>query len=141
MRALEVYWATGRPLSEHHDAGAVPLRGYRIYLIGLDPDRVKLRRVVEKRTRAMLERGLTEEVRGLLDKGLSPKARPLQAIGYRDTLAVVEGRQTRDEAETAIVTATMQFAKRQMTWFRNQAEVTWFKEPEAAYRAVVTWLG
>lgn len=141
VRALEVYWATGRPITEHHGAGAEPLQGHRTCLLGLDPDREGLRRVVEERTRAMLDAGLVDEVRRLLDGGLPPTARPLQAIGYRDALAVVKGKRTPQEAEQASVTATMRFAKRQMTWFRHQAEVTWFKDAGEAYSAALKWLG
>jgi tRNA dimethylallyltransferase len=141
VRALEVYRATGRPISEHHREGTEPLRGYRILTLGLAPDRAHLRRVVEERTRAMLERGLIDEVRGLMGRGYGPELRPLRAIGYREAVAVVRGEMTRDEAEAAIVTATMRFAKRQMTWFRHQADVTWFEEAEEAHEAAVRWLG
>jgi tRNA dimethylallyltransferase len=141
VRALEVYWATGRPISDHHQEGAEALRGYRIRVYGLDPDRAALRRVVEARTREMLEQGLLDEVRGLLDRGLSPDLRPLRAIGYREAVGVVQGNLSPEEAERAIVTATMRFAKRQMTWFRHQADVTWFHDPDEAYRSVLDWLG
>lgn len=140
VRALEVYRATGRPLSEHHREQAAPLRGYRTLVVGLAPDRGPLRVVVERRTRAMLEGGLLDEVRGLLARGYGPDLRPLQAIGYREAVAVIQGRLTREEAETAIVTATMRLAKRQMTWFRHQADVTWFRDPDEAYQAVMEWL-
>jgi tRNA dimethylallyltransferase len=89
----------------------------------------------------MLERGLLEEVRGLLERGCGPDLRPLRSIGYREAVAVVRSEMTPDEAEKAIITATMRFAKRQMTWFRHQADVTWFGDPEAAYNAAVAWLG
>ena len=89
----------------------------------------------------MIESGLLDEVQGLLDQGHGPDLRPLQAIGYREAVAVVQGRMSREEAETAIVTATMRFAKRQMTWFRHQAEVTWFRGAEEAYAAVMEWVG
>ena len=69
----------------------------------------------------MLERGLIDEVRGLLSRGSTRLARPLQAIGYRQALSVLRGEMTVEEAERAIVTATLRFAKRQMTWFRHQA--------------------
>ena len=140
VRALEVYWATGRPISDQQRAGAEPLSGHRVFLVGLAPDRDALRRVVERRTRAMLEGGLVEEVRGLLDQGYGPELRPLQAIGYREAVAVIRGEMTPEEAEQAIVTATMRFAKRQMTWFRHQADVTWFTDPDDAYAAAEEWL-
>jgi tRNA dimethylallyltransferase len=140
VRALEVYWATGQPISAHHRVGSEPLSGYRVLLLGLHPDRDALRRVVERRTREMFERGLLDEVRGLLDRGLSPELRPLQAIGYREAVAVLRGEMSREDAERAIVTATMRFAKRQMTWFRHQADVTWFTDPEKAFDAALEWL-
>jgi tRNA dimethylallyltransferase len=140
VRALEVYWATGRPITAHQRDGAEPLSGYRVFLLGLAPDRDALRRVVERRTREMLERGLVDEVRGLLDRGFGPELRPLQAIGYREAVAVIRGEMTLEEAGRAIVTATMRFAKRQMTWFRHQADVTWFTGPDDAYAAAEDWL-
>ncbi|PYQ17458.1 MAG: tRNA (adenosine(37)-N6)-dimethylallyltransferase MiaA, partial [Acidobacteria bacterium] len=66
VRALEVFWNTGRPLSAHHRQGAEPLRGFSPRLLGIAPDRAALRRAIERRTREMFERGLLEEVRGLL---------------------------------------------------------------------------
>ena len=73
----------------------------------------------------MFEGGLLEEVRGLLARGLSPDARPLRAIGYRQAVAVLRGEMARSEAEAEIVTATMQYAKRQRTWFRHQLDGVW----------------
>jgi tRNA dimethylallyltransferase len=140
VRALEVLKVTGRPLSEHHLQRPDPLRGYEILTVGLAPDREQLRRVVQRRTRGMLEAGLLDEVRGLLGRGYGPDLRPLQSIGYREAVAVVRGEMTPAEAEPAIVTATMRFAKRQMTWFRHQARVRWFQTAEDAEEAALAWL-
>ena len=140
VRALEVYRATGRPISEEQRRGAEPLRGYRTLVVGLDPGRAALRVAIEARTRQMLEQGLVDEVRGLLSRGTDPLARPLQAIGYRQALSVLRGEMTLEEAERAIVTATLRFAKRQMTWFRHQAEVRWFAHAGEAREAVHAWL-
>ncbi len=140
VRALEVYRATGRPLSEQQRQGAEPLRGYVTLVVGLDPGREALRAAIEARTRQMLQQGLIEEVRGLLSRGTDPLARPLQAIGYRQALSVLRGEMTVPDAEGAIVTATLRFAKRQMTWFRHQADVRWFAHAEEAHGAVVAWL-
>src|SRR5262249_50284419 len=125
VRALEVFWTTGRPISEHHRSGHEPLRGFRVLRVGLFPGRERLRAAVVERTRDMFARGLLEEVRGLLARGYGPELRPLGAIGYRQAVAVVRGTMTRDEAERDIVTASLRFAKRQMTWYRHQAEVLW----------------
>ena len=140
VRALEVFRATGRPISEAQRQGASPLLGYGILLVGLDPGRPALRTAIEARTRQMLERGLIDEVRGLLSRGTDPLARPLQAIGYRQALSVQRGEMTLLEAEKAIVAATLRFAKRQMTWFRHQADVRWFSHAEEAREAVLAWL-
>jgi len=140
VRALEVLLRTGRPISEHHRDGARGLEGYRTLLVGLALPRDVLRRRVEARTRAMIEGGLVDEVKAVLAAGRSPDLRPLQAIGYRQALAVLRGDMSLAEAEPAIVTETMRFAKRQMTWFRHQARVTWFPDPDSARAAALSWL-
>jgi tRNA dimethylallyltransferase len=140
VRALEVLFTTGRPISSHHREGSEPLVGFHVLLVGLGLDRQELRRRVEARTRGMMEGGLVEEVRGLLARGYPADLRPLQSIGYRQVVALLQGRMSRQEAEREIVTETMRFAKRQMTWFRHQASVTWFEDADAAYRASLEWL-
>jgi tRNA dimethylallyltransferase len=140
VRALEVFRATGRPITDGHRQGSEPLPGFRTLLVGLDPGRERLRLAVAARTRRMLETGLVEEVRGLLALGLAADRGPLNAIGYRQAVAVARGEMSGEEAERAIVTETMRFAKRQMTWFRHQADVLWFREGEEAFGAVLAWL-
>ncbi len=84
----------------------------------------------------MLARGLLDEVRGLLGRGYGTELRPLRAIGYRQAVAVVRGEMTVEEAERAIVTATLRFAKRQRTWFRHQQpDVQWFADAGGAWAA------
>jgi len=140
VRALEVFRATGQPITERHRSGAEPLRGFRTLVVGLDPGRALLQSVVEARTREMLDRGLVEEARALLARGVSPDRGPLRAIGYRQAVAVARGEITVEAAERAIVTETMRFAKRQMTWFRHQADVRWFHETDAALAGLRDWL-
>jgi tRNA dimethylallyltransferase len=140
VRALEVYWATGRPISDLQRQPARPLEGFEPLLLGLAPPRDRLREVVIARTRRMLDAGLVEEVRGLMERGYGPDLRPLQAIGYREATAVARGEMSRDDAEAAIVTATMRFARRQMTWFRHQAEVAWHEDLDSAHAAALAWL-
>lgn len=133
VRALEVFRATGRPLSDHHREPPAPLEGFRVHVIGLAPPREVLRAAVERRTEDMFARGLVAEVRGLLDAGYSEDLRPLRAIGYRQAVDVVTGRATEDEARRDIVASTMRYAKRQLTWFRHQAQVSWFASAEDAF--------
>jgi tRNA dimethylallyltransferase len=141
VRALEVFAATGRPISEQQSAGARPLEGFRTLVVGLRPAREALRRAVQARTRAMLAAGLVDETRALLARGLPAEARPLQSIGYRQALAVIRGELPPEEAERSIVTDTMRFAKRQMTWFRHQQpDTAWFGDADAACAAALAWL-
>ena len=88
----------------------------------------------------MLRDGLIDEVRTLLERGMDADVRPLRSIGYRQAVAVIEGRLAPGDALEAIVTDTMRYAKRQMTWFRHQAQVTWFEDRAAAAEAGIRWL-
>jgi tRNA dimethylallyltransferase len=139
VRALEVFFLTGRPLSEQQGRGGQALEGYQVRLVGLEPGRAALRRRVELRTAAMLDQGLIEETQALIRKGLGGH-RPLRAIGYRQAVAVIEGHLTLAEAQAAIVRDTMRYAKRQMTWFRHQADVHWCATAADARRWVSGWL-
>lgn len=139
VRALEVYWKTGRPISEHHGRPGAALTGWRVLIVGIAPARGTLRAAVERRTDAMIERGLLHEVRGLITR-YGADLRPLRAIGYRQAVAVVLGRATLEDARRGIVTQTMRYAKRQMTWFRHQAAVEWSPDAEAARWTASAWL-
>jgi len=139
VRALEVYRATGRPLSHHHRQRPEPLRGYDVFLLGLAPDRQSLRQAVERRASEMFARGLLEEVQGLLERFPSD-LRPLRAIGYRQAVAVLKGDLDVEQARRDMVGDTMRYAKRQMTWFRHQAQVDWFPDAESAHARAVRWL-
>jgi tRNA dimethylallyltransferase len=139
VRALEVFRATGKPLSAQHREGAEPLRGYETRIIGLQPPRDVLRARVEARTREMFASGLLDEVRGLLDR-YGRDLRPVRAIGYRQAVDVIEGRLSEEDARRSLDTETMQYAKRQRTWFRHQATATWFEDADAAATAIASWL-
>ena len=138
IRALEVFFRSGRSLSRHFDQGAEPLTGVDVRVLGLAPPRDVLRAAVIARTAAMFARGLLDEVEGLLEK-YPETLRPLRAIGYREAVAVLRGRATEEEAQRDIVVATMQYAKRQMTWFRHQETATWCADSESAFRQSALW--
>ena len=141
VRALEVFRASGRPLSAHHREDVPRPDGRRWLVVGLDPPREALRAAVETRTRHMLEAGLLDEVRDVVARYGGVDLRPLRAIGYRQALAVVRGAQTVGDAQRDIVKETMRYAKRQMTWFRHQEDVRWFAEAADARAAILEWLG
>jgi len=126
IRALEVWSLTGRPLSEHFLRTASPTTGYRVLKVGLELDRAGLYRRIEERVERMFGRGLLDEARELLARGISESAPPFRALGYRQALACLRGDISLDEAKALTKTATRQYAKRQMTWFRKMDGVVWF---------------
>lgn len=126
-RAIEVSLVGRRPMSQQFEAGRDPLTGYRVLKIGLAPQRALLNQRLDERLARMFEGGLIDEIRGILALGYPPSAKPFESLGYKEGLAVVEGRMTPEEALAAAQLATRQYAKRQMTWFRREKDVTWFE--------------
>jgi tRNA dimethylallyltransferase len=139
VRAIEVYCLTGRALSDQQGKAEKPLAGFATCVLGLAPPRDVLRLRVVERTRAMFDGGLVGEVQRLIDRGLG-STRPLDAIGYRQVRGMLAGRLTPEQAEEEIVRETMRYAKRQMTWFRHQAEVRWFVDGGSAFESALAWL-
>jgi tRNA dimethylallyltransferase len=88
----------------------------------------------------MIQRGLVSEAEAVLAATGGVVPRPLEAIGYRQAVAVLRGDLDLEGAERSIVADTMRFAKRQMTWFRHQAEVAWFETADEARSAAERWL-
>ena len=118
-RAIEVALLTGRPLS-HWQRVARETGAIRPWYIQLTLPRDVLHRRIAERTDRMLAAGLEEEVRRVLATGVAPDAPGLDAVGYREMVAVVRGTLDRGQLRDAIIIATRQYAKRQETWFRNQ---------------------
>lgn len=122
VRALEVWHLTGRPLSswQHQFDQPWPRKYPPVWL---DLPRPDLYRRIEQRVNAMIAAGLEEEVRRLLaprpgiPQPLSRQAR--QALGYKEMIAYLEGQCTREQAIERIKTRTRNYAKHQLTWFRN----------------------
>jgi tRNA dimethylallyltransferase len=140
VRALEVFRATRRPISERQRLAAQPpLRGFDVLVLGLAPPRGELRARVERRTDEMLDHGLVEEARGLLER-YPEDLMPLRAIGYRQAVDVARGRCGIEAARRDIVAKTMRYAKRQLTWFRHQTQATWCGTPALAREAALAWL-
>ena len=126
VRALEVYRSTGKTISEHNrETRALPPR-YEALTIGLNfQDRADLWARIDARVDQMAADGLEREVRELLSSGLSPRCTAMQAIGYKEFVAAVEGDMTWREAEELVKLRSRQYAKRQLTWFRRNPEVHW----------------
>jgi len=119
-RALEVYRLTGIPLSRLQTRGGpLDVRGAPP-LVLLVRGRDDLRERIAVRARTMLGAGLLEELEAVLAAGVPADAPALQAIGCRDFVRLLRGETTREAALEAFVRRTQQYAKRQMTWFRNR---------------------
>ena len=127
IRALEVRILEGRPLSALFARGTEQLSGFETVKIGLDPPRDLLYRNLDERTAGMFERGLIDETRHLLARGIPADAKPFESLGYRQALDFIQGRLTIEQALASAQTATRQYAKRQMTWFRKERGVTWLQ--------------
>jgi tRNA dimethylallyltransferase len=130
IRALEVRLETGKPMTQHlHENPRQPLTGFRVHFIGLNPKRNELYDRINKRVGRMFEGGLEQEIRQLLARGIPPTAKPFEAIGYRHVIADLDSCIPREETIRIIQRDTRRYAKRQMTWFRKQSDVTWFDGP------------
>ena len=79
----------------------------------------------------MVAAGLVEEVRGLLESGISPGSQAFKAIGYREIVGHLNGEKSLQQATEEIKTATFQYAKRQVTWFRREPGVQWIEASPA----------
>ena len=128
IRALEVWYETGCTITEHDRQEQQRPPKYDALYIGLDfLDRQDLRDRIDKRVDTMVEQGLLEEVEALLASGLPRDATALQAIGYKQFLAVAEGTATRQEAIAEVKLRSRQYAKRQLTWLRRNPDIFWIR--------------
>ena len=129
IRAAEIYLETGRTMTQHdRESRAIPPK-YTGRWLGLDfADRSDLYGRIDRRVEQMMERGLLEEVRGLLARGVPRGATSLQAIGYKELIAHLDGRCTLAEAVETIQRESRRYAKRQRTWFRRNPAVHWIEQ-------------
>ncbi len=126
LRALEVYLETGETITEHNRKTRLIPSKYTPLWLGLDfADRGELYRRIDKRVDIMLEMGLTEEIRSLLDSGIPEKCTAMQAIGYKEFVNALEGREPLSQAAEEVKKASRHYAKRQLTWFRRNPAVHW----------------
>ncbi len=126
VRALEVIEATGQSIAAYQGkTGPVVIDPDRARKIVVLPDRDVLHQRINGRFEKMLAMGAAEEVRSLLALGLSPDMPVMKAIGVSQIAAMFKGEMTREAVLETGAAATRQYAKRQMTWFRNQMGESW----------------
>jgi tRNA dimethylallyltransferase len=136
IRAIEVCLLAGERLTVMWDKGRDPLTGFRILRIGLEPERNALYERVNARCEAMFDSGLVEETRRLMtayqppdaesESDSRPVARPLGSLGYKQAVQHLRGEISAKLALWTAEQAHRNYAKRQLTWFRREPDVTWF---------------
>ena len=125
VRALEVYFRTGRPLTDHFAETRAPLGDYRVVTVGLRLSAEETAERVARRVQAQFARGIVDEVRGLLARGVPETALPFTGLVYRQVVEFLHG--ARDEVATRdlIVRENRRYARRQLIWFRKEPNLTW----------------
>ena len=136
IRALEVCRLTGTPFSSQ-PSGAAPAP-FQSRCVVLTMEREALYDRVNRRVDQMMDDGLLEEVRGLLARGLTADHQSMKAIGYKELIPCITDSLPTDEAVNEIKQASRHYAKRQLTWFRKEADTTWIRadEPDALAQTI-----
>ena len=128
IRAMEVYLETGITITEHNRrTQLLPNKYDPVWFALEDENRQDLYDRIDRRVELMLEQGLVEEIRSLLARGIPKKATALQAIGYKEFLAALDGQCTLAEAAAQVQQASRHYAKRQLTWFRRNPAIHWLR--------------
>jgi tRNA dimethylallyltransferase len=129
VRALEVFFLTGRPLTAHFDDTRPPLPDAHIMGVALRLASEEIASRVARRVDEQFERGLLDEIRDLLARGVPREARPFGGLVYRQAIEHLAG--VRDEPATRALIAqeNRRYARRQLIWFRKEPNLAWFDGP------------
>ena len=136
IRALEFYHETGYPISTHNAQQRARKAAYDARFFVLTDDRAALYERIDARVDKMIDAGLVEEVRALRERGVPRMSTAMQGLGYKEIYAYLEGECSLEEAIYTIKRDSRHFAKRQVTWFKREADAIWidrssFKDPAA----------
>lgn len=130
IRALSFYRLNGKPISEVQQEMAQE-RDITPRYFGIEHSREELYQRINLRTEQMWENGFVEEVESLLDMGYFPKLNSLDSVGYKECIQFLQGKISKEEAISEMQKFTRRFAKRQLTWIRNQTqEINWLQPNE-----------
>ena len=129
VRALEVFFLTGRPLTDHFADTTPPLPDVEVIAVALRMPAAVISERVTRRVDEQFARGLLDEMRALVARGVPERARPFGGLVYRQALEHLHG--VRGEAETRALIAqeNRRYARRQLIWFRKEPNLTWFDGP------------
>ena len=133
IRALEYYELTGEPISVHNEREKERTSPYNFSYFVLTDDREKLYARIEDRIDEMMSQGLVDEVRQLKDMGCRKGMTSMQGLGYKEILEYLDGECSLEDAVYTLKRDTRHFAKRQLTWFRRESEVTWIDKGRFDY--------
>lgn len=133
IRALEYYKITGKRISEHNKEQKKNCSPYNFIYFVLTDDRQCLYDRIDKRVDKMISDGLEDEVKRLVNTGYNKSMVSMQGIGYKEMIDYIEGTYSLDEAVYTIKRETRHFAKRQITWFKREKEVTWINKKDFSY--------
>lgn len=136
MRALEVFIMTRTPISRFHKEHRFQERPYRMLKIGLWCPREELYRRIESRVDRMMEIGWVDEVRFLLSRGYAFSLKPLQSLGYKQISSYLSEEMPLEETVRLIKQSTRRYAKRQLTWFKADPEISWFSQDQENYQII-----
>ncbi len=146
MRALEVFYETGRPISSFHTEhrfSSEPNRAFTI--IGLRRDRADLVRRIDARVDLQFQNGLIEEIKEAVVQGLPLELPAMRALGVRHIISYLDGKQTLAETVLLLKRDTRHYAKRQMTWFSADPNISWInlkdtESPEETFHTIAPLL-
>lgn len=133
IRALEYFHQTGEKISEHNEEQRSKKSPYNFAYFVLNDERSHLYERINLRVDQMITEGLVEEVQSLKDKGYTKDMVSMQGLGYKEMLDYLDGKYSLEQAVEIIKRDTRHFAKRQITWFKREADVTWINKNEYAY--------
>ncbi len=133
IRALEFFNETGRPISEHNEEQRKRVSDYNFAFFVLNDEREKVYDRINLRVDKMIDSGLIDEVKKFHSLGLNKYNVSMQGLGYKEILMYLEGEISLDEAVYRIKRDSRHFAKRQITWFKREKDVTWLNKYDFSY--------
>jgi tRNA dimethylallyltransferase len=133
VRALEVYFQTGKPLTAHFAETVSPLGpDVTVTALALRLDLPRLAERLARRVDAQFTAGLLDEVHGLLARGVPDTARPFGGLVYRQVIEYLRGVRSLEATRDLIVQENRRYARRQLIWFRKEPNLIWFEGPGEA---------
>jgi tRNA dimethylallyltransferase len=127
VRALEVYFLTGRPLTDHFAETVSPLTNHSLIAVALSPPTALIAERVRKRVDVQFDQGLMNEIRGLLARGIPENARPFGGLVYRQALELLNGVRSEAATRELITRENRHYARRQLIWFRKEPNLVWLQ--------------